>query len=83
MRSARLLEMEARQSKEYRASFIGKEISVLAEEKKEIDGRQWWIGHTPSYVKAAFLADGDMENQIVTGCAKGFLNDEILLVEIH
>jgi len=79
-RSARLLEMEAKHSGEYRASYIGKEISVLAEEKKLIDGKWWWIGHTPTYVKAAFCAEGDWENRIVTGTAAGFLTDEILIM---
>lgn len=79
-RSARLLEMEAKHSEEYRASYIGKEISVLAEEKKLIDGKWWWMGHTPAYVKAAFCAEGDWENRIVTGTAAGFLTDEILIM---
>jgi len=80
-RSARLLQMEAIQSKEYRASYIGRQVSVLVEEEKEINGQKWWIGHTPAYVKAAFLAEGDWENRIVTAKAAGFLTDEILYLE--
>ena len=38
-RSAELLSLEARQSVDYRASYIGKEVEILTEEKKEINGK--------------------------------------------
>ena len=79
-RSAVLLSMEARQSKEYRASYIGKEVEILTEEKKEIGGKTFWIGHTPAYVKAAVEdADGKLApNMLCKGRVTGFVTDEIV-----
>ena len=80
-RSAELLSLEARQSVDYRASYIGKEVEILTEEKKEINGKTYWIGHTPTYVRAAFEADRNGElspNRLCRGLVTGFLTDEIV-----
>ncbi|MDO4292692.1 MAG: tRNA (N(6)-L-threonylcarbamoyladenosine(37)-C(2))-methylthiotransferase MtaB [Eubacteriales bacterium] len=81
-RSARLFALERRQSRAFREACLGEETEILAEEKKRIGGRDYWIGHTKTYVKAAFLAEGDKDwqNCLVTGTATGFLTDEILLL---
>ena len=34
------------------------------EEKKEIKGVTYWIGHTPQYVKVAVRSDCDLQNRI-------------------
>lgn len=52
-RSAELLELEKQQSKEFRKHYIGKEAEVLLEERQEISGRSFWVGHTRDYVKVA------------------------------
>lgn len=52
-RSAKLLALEAAQSKEYRAYYLGKEMEMLPEEVKQINGREYLIGHTANYVKTA------------------------------
>ncbi|MBQ7839382.1 MAG: tRNA (N(6)-L-threonylcarbamoyladenosine(37)-C(2))-methylthiotransferase MtaB [Lachnospiraceae bacterium] len=84
VRSAQLLEMEALHSKEYRSTYLEKEVEILVEEKKEIGGEFYWIGHTKTYVKGAVLATGDItENQLVKGTAKRFLTDEVLLLDIR
>lgn len=83
-RSAQLLALEAKHSGQYRASYIGKEVEVLLEEKKEIGGKPYWIGHTAAYVKAALPAgkeDVSRENQLVRGRAESFLTEEILALE--
>ena len=56
---------------------------MLFEEKKEIDGKMYWIGHTPEYVKAAMEADPayGMGNRIVKGTAVGFLEEDIMLLK--
>ena len=80
-RSNILLEMEKRQSKEFRTYYIGRQEEVLLEEKKEIDGREYWIGHTREYVKVALASDKDCRNRLVTGMVKDSINDEILILD--
>ncbi|MDE7179406.1 MAG: tRNA (N(6)-L-threonylcarbamoyladenosine(37)-C(2))-methylthiotransferase MtaB [Lachnospiraceae bacterium] len=52
-RSERLMKLEREMSRAFRETFLGKEVSVLFEERIEKDGVSWWIGHTPHYVKVA------------------------------
>lgn len=78
-RSNVLQAIEQRDSKAFRASYIGKKEQVLFEEKKTIAGKEYWIGHTRTYVKVACAArDKMLENQLITGKIKGFLQDDIL-----
>lgn len=79
-RSNILLDMEKEQSREFRFCYIGKEEEVLLEEKKEILGREYWIGHTREYVKVAYPSDEDCHNKLVSGRIESALNDEILLL---
>ncbi len=77
-RSAVLLEMEARKSKEYRSQFLGQRVQVLMEESKNIDGKIFMIGHTREYVKVAVETDRDFSNQIMEVMTEKFLSDDIL-----
>lgn len=77
-RSAELLEMEARKSKEYRSQFLGQRVQVLMEESKNIDGKTFMIGHTREYVKVAVETDRDFSNQIMEVMTEKFLTDDIL-----
>ena len=79
-RSNILLDMEKEQSREFRFCYVGKEEEVLLEEKKEILGREYWIGHTREYVKVAYPSDEDCRNKLVSGRIESALNDEILLL---
>lgn len=81
IRSDVLLEMEERQSREYRETYIGKEVSVLFEEEKKILGESYQIGHTPQYVKVAYKTKENLSNQIVSGKVKKLLTNDILLME--
>lgn len=82
-RSAVLQEIEERDSKQFRAYYVGKSAEVLIEEKKQIQGKNYWIGHTKEYVKVAIEIKGDdkLQNHLIEGNIKGFLNDEILVME--
>ena len=79
MRSNHLLELEKQQSKDFRASFIGKKVKVLLEEEKEIGDKMYWIGHTGEYVKVAVLAGEYSKNSLVTVDIKTFLQEDIML----
>lgn len=80
-RSDVLLEMEERQSREYRELYIGCEVSVLFEEEKEILGESYQIGHTKQYVKVAYKTKENLSNQIVSGKVTRLLTNDILLME--
>lgn len=82
-RSGILIEAGKRMSRAYRTGYIGREVEVLFEDSHEIEGRTYWIGHTPQYVKVAKQShdEANLNNRIVEGTITGFLNDEILLME--
>lgn len=80
-RSSLLLDMERADSKAYREYYIGKEEEVLFEEKKEIGGKVFRIGHTKQYVKVAKETGEALENRRKTGMITGFLTDEILRMD--
>jgi len=79
VRSNRLMELEEMQSREFRSFYIGKEAEVLFEERKEIDGRIYQIGHTKDYVKVALMTEENLANQIRMVKINAFLNNEILM----
>ena len=86
-RSGQLLALEKEQSREFRAHYLGQEVEVLIEEQKEIGGKVYWLGHTDTYVKAAFAADSaecmDYSNRLVHGRAVSFLSDEVLEIALN
>ena len=81
VRSDVLLDMEAMQSKQFRSFFVGKEVEVLFEESKMIQGEIYQVGHTGQYVKVAVKTEEDWSNQIRKVTAKDFLSDDTLLAE--
>lgn len=80
-RSAVLLELEKKQSQEYRESYIGQEITILTEDTFEKEGKVYRSGHTDTYVKAAFLSEKEHANEFISGKVLGFLSDDTLLIE--
>lgn len=77
-RSNVLLELEGKQSKEFRSFYLGKEVEVLFEESKEINGRTYQIGHTKDYVKVAVSSDEDLVNELRNVKIERFLLDDVL-----
>ncbi len=84
-RSNVLIEMEAADSYAFREYYLGRTVEVLFEERKEIDGEEYWIGHTKEYVKVALKdEEKDYQNCLVTGNITKALNKEVFLLErIH
>ncbi|MCM1186564.1 MAG: tRNA (N(6)-L-threonylcarbamoyladenosine(37)-C(2))-methylthiotransferase MtaB [Lachnoclostridium sp.] len=80
LRSNELLDLEKRQSGEFRRYYIGKEAEVLLEEEKEIDGTRYFLGHTKDYVRVAVPADrgGLRPNMLLKVQVKEILMDDIL-----
>ncbi len=82
-RSAVLAQAEEEMSRSYRAGWLNRETGVLFEEKKQVAGGTYWIGHTPQYVKVAMEAgeNADLSGKIVRGTPVGFLTEDILLLK--
>lgn len=82
-RSAVLAQAEEEMSRSYRAGWLNRETGVLFEEKKQVAGGTYWIGHTPQYVKVAMEAgeSADLSGQIVRGTPVSFLTEDILLLK--
>lgn len=81
-RSGVLQSIGMRDSKSFRSYYIGRKVEVLFEEKKVIAGKEYWLGHTGEYVKVAAPAQGEvLENQLITGTIREFLDDEIIIME--
>ena len=75
-----LLDLEKKQSAEYRRLYIGSEAEVLLEEEKEIGGTSYLIGHTRDYVKAAVIkTPGIQVNETVKIRFRDMLTEEILV----
>lgn len=82
VRSNLLMQQEEAMRVEYMEQFMGKIKEVLIEEQMELQGVQYWVGHTREYMKVAFADCGEIrENQMVSGRILGRLNTEIVLAE--
>lgn len=80
-RSERLMALEREMSRSYRQTFLGETVEVLLEEAVEREGKTYWIGHTPHYVKVAVEAGEEkrLQNHMVRCKAAAFLEEEIML----
>ena len=65
--------------KAYRQNFINKKIEVLFEESKEINGKNYMLGHTKNYIEVAVETNDDFSGKICKVIVQDFLNDEIVL----
>lgn len=79
-RSDILLEMTTKHSKEFRENLLGTETEILMEEQKNIDGIEYWLGHTMNYVLVACISRENLSNKLITGVPRAFLRDDILLM---
>ncbi len=80
-RSAQLIKLGEKMSKEFRQHYIGSTQEVLFEEENEIDGRTYFTGYTREYVKVAVESEENLSNCIKSGRITGMLNDEVLLMD--
>lgn len=80
-RSAQLIKLGEKMSKEFRQHYIGSTQEVLFEEENEIDGRTYFTGYTREYVKVAVESEENLSNCLKSGRITGMLNDEVLLMD--
>ncbi len=78
-RSHILEAVERSDSKAFRQDVIGSTQEVLFEEIKNIEGKDYWVGHTREYVKLAYESKDNLEGLIKTVGVVDFLTDEYLL----
>lgn len=82
-RSAELLELSARMSKEFREYYKGSMQEVLFEEEVQIQGRRMYTGYTKEYVKAVAESAVPLENVMCKGCLIQALSDEIYEIQLE
>ena len=79
VRSDKMLVLNEEHAREYEESMIGSELKVLLEEEVEINGEQWYIGHSKEYIKTAVRKqDAYGVNDIITVKAERFLKNHTL-----
>ena len=64
IRSNIMLEMDEQKRKNYEATFVGKDVEVLFEEKINKNEGCFWTGHTKEYVKVALQTEESLQNQL-------------------
>ena len=76
-----LLELEKKMSQAYRKMYLHKQAEVLFEEERRINGRNYQIGHTREYIRAAYETEENLSGQIRKGMLTDFLMSDILLFQ--
>lgn len=64
-RSNVLLELDAKKREKYESDFVGREVEVLMEERVQINGKAFQVGHTKEYVKIALQTEENLQNQVI------------------
>ena len=67
VRSEQLIALADEMSEEFRSYYQGKEVEVLMEEPFVFEGRNYFLGYTKEYVKAAVETQDDIANTFVKG----------------
>ncbi len=76
-RSSILSELEAKMTKDFRAQWTGKKVKVLLEERQELNGSSYMVGHAPEYIKCAVKTDAP-DNTIIDVVIEGELTADIM-----
>ena len=61
-----MMETTNRLTEEFVQNHIGRELEILVEEEKMIQGEKYQIGYTKDYVKAGLRSKKEEINKIVT-----------------
>ena len=79
-RSAELLDLERKMSKEFREYYVEREVTALMEEEWSYGGDRYFVGYTKEYVKVAIKTQEDLTNQFITGKIKECLINEVYVM---
>lgn len=69
----------AKLSRDFVHWYIDRRVEVLMEEPVFIEGKRYFVGHTPEYVKVALETEEELTNQMVSGVVRGELGEYVLL----
>lgn len=64
-RSRVLIEIGTKHQREFMEKFLGQKRKVLFEERQDIQGTAYWVGHTMEYLKVGVLSQEELGNQIL------------------
>ena len=81
-RVSRLLELDAKLSKEFRESKLGDTDNIIVEEIKTINGENYYVGHTPEYLMVALKEDeslSELVGKTIKVKLEKMLTDEVVL----
>ena len=79
-RSAELIALGERMSREFCEDYVGTTQEVLFEETARIEGQEYYVGYTKEYVKIARSSQISLENQIISGeIVQALANDLYLM----
>ena len=79
-RSNRLFQDTAGMSEAFLHWYDGRSVEVLMEEPVWIDGKRYFTGYTPEYVKAALPAEEELSNQMISGVVCGELPGHVMML---
>ena len=80
-RSAKLLALSAKMSKEFREYYLVSEQEVLFEEQVPVDGTPMYVGYTKEYVKVAVQSEEKLDNVMKTGKITAAIHDDLYLMD--
>ena len=76
-RSSILSSLESQMTKEFRTKWTEACVKVLLEERQEINGVSYMVGHTPEYIKCAVETDAP-DNTIIDAIIEGELTADVM-----
>lgn len=81
IRSQELIRLNEENQTAYEERFLGRKTEILFEEKISVEEKEYYIGHTREYIKAACLAEADYSNCLMEKTLRGRLKNHLLLCE--
>ena len=81
-RSNELIELNEKNQTAFEEAWQNKKVEVLCEERVNIDGVFYYLGHTKEYIKAAVPKEYGKENTILSGSLKKELKPHVRLCTI-
>lgn len=80
-RSAKLIALGDKMSKEFREYYMNKEKEVLFEELSKVNDKEMYTGYTKEYVKVAIDSDENLENKLICGRIAGVASDNVYIMQ--
>ena len=81
VRSDQLIELGEKNRELFENQYIGQNTEVLFEETALIGGKEYFVGYTKEYIKAAIPADQNYENVLIKGKIGKQLERHMFLLE--